>query len=225
MLSGSVSDGSSRSEGDEAPAMDEIDDMDVSMESDMERLLAVTNLDDDAAHAASPLSPVPEAAPEALFLRASAPPLVFRDDHPLHDGDAPASQASTAFLQEVVTLVDNSSVNELKALQLQTCVFPRLSTATERLHPSRRLTQTDSSTGQAEQPARKHHPPVPVQLVQRLPLRARRRLAGEERPAGAGHHGGPAPHLQAHAGAAEENPGGSAGCVGRRGAASSVRRG
>ena len=127
MLSGSVSDGSSRSD-DGAPTMDEIDDMDVSMESDMERLLAVTNLDDDA----TPLPPVPEAVPEPLFLRAPAPmsPPLFLNNHSLHSGDVPASQASTAFLQEVVTLVDNNSVNELKALQLQTCVCPDPSTST-----------------------------------------------------------------------------------------------
>ena len=104
--------------------MDEIDDMDVSMESDMERLLAVTNLDDDA----TPLPPVPEAVPEPLFLRAPAP--LFLDNHSLHSGDLPASQASTAFLQEVVTLVDNNSVNELKALQLQTCAYPDSGTRT-----------------------------------------------------------------------------------------------
>jgi hypothetical protein len=102
--------------------MDEIDDMDVSMESDMERLLAVTNVEDDA----SPRPPVPEVVPEALLLRAPAPlsPPLSLDNHSLHSSDVPASQASTAFLREVVTLVDNNSVNELKALQLQTCVCP-----------------------------------------------------------------------------------------------------
>lgn len=145
MLSGSVSDASSPegSEGDGAPVLDEVDDM----ESDIERLLAVTNLEDDAPQDAAELTTpathasrdaaanqprfVPSAreqaaiAPSFVSSATSSPPeLAFEDREALRSEDfVQASDASSAFLREIVTLVDDADVDHLKSLQLETCVW------------------------------------------------------------------------------------------------------
>jgi hypothetical protein len=138
MLSGSVSDGSSPegSDVDDPRMMDEMDDM----ESDIGRLLAVTNLDDDSPHhredaavaaqpsAASVAEPdhwpaAQHSAPPSFATRSAGQQQEQASLQAQEVGNlVPASAASKAFLREVVTLVDDADVDHLKALQLQTCV-------------------------------------------------------------------------------------------------------